>query len=118
MRKQMEKDKLTWNKYYYSNRIRERWFYPHYVPFCLKVFDYNPVYKYYAGKRVMSLQETNDYIYNLLLEKNPIMVGRFGQNELNFIIQNLEYRNGHYNEVEFEKGLEAMVGAPRIFPQR
>lgn len=79
----MNKQQKKWISYekrwkfrdFYFNKVLRR----HGI---VKYFHREPVMLWYAHKRVMFRQETNDYIYNKILEGKPFLACRFGNTEL------------------------------------
>lgn len=61
----------------HSSYIRNK-----YIRGCAKFFNYAPVEKKYAGKNVLTREETNDAISKLIDSGAPFAVSRFGSTEL------------------------------------
>lgn len=72
---------------------------------------YTTLFPLYAGKRVMSATETNDFIYQGLISGKPFMACRFGSTELNIV--------GTYHfhrEREYQKEIEHVCFYSGFFP--
>lgn len=52
---------------------------------CAKLFHYNPVFHNYAGRRIVSREETNRIIGEMIESGRPFAASRFGNTELNFV---------------------------------
>ena len=71
------------------------------------------LYKFHTGKSKRSFNRENiindpdkasDIIYNALMSDNPLMVGRFGANELNCISNYLSIKSNKKNFIKYIKG--------------
>ena len=47
----------------------------------------------YAGKDILSVEETNKFIEKKIIDKQPFMVCRFGQTEMNMIVKCLQHND-------------------------
>ena len=72
---------------------------------------YTSLFPIYAGKKVLSAIETNDFIYQGLMSEKPFMACRFGSTELNIV--------GTYHfhrESEYQKEIEHVCFYSGFFP--
>ena len=52
----------------------------------------------YAGKDILSVEETNKFIEKKIIDKQPFMVCRFGQTEMNMIVKCLQHNHFPYRD--------------------
>lgn len=76
--------------------------------------NYIPVYKHYAGKRVLGFRECNKAISEAIRNREPYWVGRYGGNEMNIIVETLRYYKHLPNQRE--RALENLCTGAGFFP--
>ena len=75
----------------------------------------------YAGKRLPSLEESNQMIRSLLLLDSPCMIGRFGGNELKATVSGLYERYPIYNPIEYyhkSREYRGLFDSAGFFPKK
>ena len=91
---------LTWYRYIVPNLIKREWG-DRFIPLLNRWginsirYSFNSI-NHCAGKKVMSIQETNQLIYDKILSGTPFMVGRFGGTELSVITSELRAKKFPY----------------------
>lgn len=77
--------KREWYGFIIKNLIRKLYF---------KITKKSNPFKTYGGKRILTLEEGNQYIKDLLIKEEPFMVCRFGSSELSATVETLSYQLG------------------------
>lgn len=102
---------------FYENRWKIRDFYFHKIlrkNIFEKYFHTDIVMPHYAGKRVMGIRETNNWIATKIRSGEPFMVSRFGNTELQTMVRVLKNRvcgKSQENRAEFDKWFGRMENA-------
>lgn len=76
---------------------------------------YIPTVEKIAGKKILSVEETYEFIASKIKCKTPFFAGRFGQTELNMIVQVLNVRYGRKKD-ERQIALENLCTNAGFFP--
>ncbi|MDE6566221.1 MAG: hypothetical protein K2K70_00635 [Lachnospiraceae bacterium] len=94
-------DERIWRKYIKRNKRREYFNYRiNQISNTVWRRAYIPVYKRYAGHKVLSFDETNKMIANAILDGRPFWAGRYGGTELGTIVQVINKELGIKNNLE------------------
>lgn len=68
-----------------NNKRNNNYFRKKFKRGCAKFFHYNPVFHNYAGRKIISREDTNRIIGEMIESSKPFVVSRFGNTELNFV---------------------------------
>lgn len=82
--------KIEWYQYILKNAIRK---------LSHKITKKSTWVNSYGGKGILSLEEGNQYMKELLLKEEPFMVCRFGSSELSATVETISYELGISKEI-------------------
>ncbi len=102
-----------------TDKMKYLWYY---FPYAMRVLWYakvakkrRPIPDVYAGKKVLSGQQGNDYIRQRILSDLPFMAGRFGSTELDTIVHSIPVKLGFKKELK-KRRLDAICQYSGFFP--
>lgn len=107
------KKRWKWRNFYFHKVLRRHIF--------EKYFHYDIAMPFYAGKRVMSKRQTNNWIIQKIQSGEPFMVARFGNTELQTVISVLEKRiagNSKGTQEYFDKWFGRLGELSGFFPMK